>query len=207
MILPWKQTLGFVPDHVVARTLVATKQLIPSIKAESREIMRDHLQKRLPQLKVRRMNDVCYVDTFFLSIPSARVYTCWILFSYKRTGLDVVYLIHRRAQNPSTLTRLVSKCGAPTTLISDNALEFKCKRWVSFLETMSVCSLSSPRRIISAKALPNVAVAQSKLLPFTYYGLLVAPGCPLEFWCYTSLLAVALIGLLCMSSSGGSDQI
>ena len=76
MILPWKQTLGFVPDHVVARTLVATKQLIPSVEAESREIMRDHLQKRLPELKVRRMNDVCYVDTFFSSIPSARVYTC-----------------------------------------------------------------------------------------------------------------------------------
>jgi hypothetical protein len=52
MILLWKQTLGFVPDHVVARTLDATTQIIPSVKAESREIMRDHFQTQLPELKV-----------------------------------------------------------------------------------------------------------------------------------------------------------
>ncbi len=118
LILLWKQTLGFVPDHVVTRTLDATTQLIPSVEAESREIMRDHFQTRLLELKVRRMNDVCYVDTFFSSIPSARGYTCWNLFSYKRTGLDIVYLMRRRAQSPSTLTRLVAGCGAPTTITS-----------------------------------------------------------------------------------------
>ena len=68
MILPWKQTLGFVPDHVVACTLDATTQLIPSVEAESRKIMRDRFQTRLPELKVQRMHDVCYVDTFFSSI-------------------------------------------------------------------------------------------------------------------------------------------
>jgi hypothetical protein len=52
MILPLKQTLGFVPDHVVARTFDATTQLIPSVEAESREIMQDHFQTRLPELKV-----------------------------------------------------------------------------------------------------------------------------------------------------------
>ncbi len=52
LILPWKQTLGFVPDHVVTHTLDATTQLIPSVEAESREIMRDHFQTRLPELKV-----------------------------------------------------------------------------------------------------------------------------------------------------------
>jgi hypothetical protein len=52
MILLWKQTLGFVPDHVVARTLDATTQLVPSVKAESRKIMRDHIQTQLPELKV-----------------------------------------------------------------------------------------------------------------------------------------------------------
>jgi hypothetical protein len=125
---------------------------------------------------------MCYVvDAFFSSILSARGYTCWNLFSYKRTGLDIIYLMRRRAQSPSTLTRLVSKYGAPTTIKSDNAPEFKSKRWVSSLKRC-VYVLSSPRRITLTKALPNVAVALSKPLPSTYYGLLV--GCPLEFWCY-----------------------
>ena len=49
--------------------------MVQSVEAETREIMRDHFQTRLPQLKVRRVNDVCYVDTFFSSLPSIRGYT------------------------------------------------------------------------------------------------------------------------------------
>ncbi len=182
MILPWKQTLGFVPDHVVARTLDATTQLIPSVEAESREIMWDRFQTRLLELKVQCMHDVYYVGTFFLSIPSTRGYTCWNLFSYKHTGLDVVYLMCRRAQSPSTLTQLVSDCGASTTIKSDNAPEFKSKRWASFLETMCIPSEFTEAHhpsngIIPTKTLPNVAVALSKLLLYIYYGLLVAPWC------------------------------
>ena len=64
--MEWKKHLGFAPDHVVAKTLSATTQLIPTVEAETGEIMRDHFQTRLPELKVRRVNeDVCYVDTFF----------------------------------------------------------------------------------------------------------------------------------------------
>ena len=62
--LDWKRTLGFAPDHVVQKTLDATTQLVPTVESETREIMRDHFQTRLPQLKVRRFNDTCYVDTF-----------------------------------------------------------------------------------------------------------------------------------------------
>jgi hypothetical protein len=85
----------------------------------------------------------------------------------------------RRAQSPSTLTRFVSDCGAPTTIKSDNAPEFKSKRWVSFLETMCIRSefteVHHPNKgIIPTKTLPNVAVVLSKLLLSIYYGLLVA---------------------------------
>ncbi|KAI2513042.1 hypothetical protein MHU86_1333 [Fragilaria crotonensis] len=75
-LFKWKQRLGYVPDHVVSRTLSATTQLVKSVESETREIMRDHFQTRLPELKVRRVNDTCYVDTFFSSIPSVRGYTC-----------------------------------------------------------------------------------------------------------------------------------
>jgi hypothetical protein len=65
-LIKWKRHLGFVPNHVVQKTLQATTQIIPTVEAETREIMRDHLQTRLPQLKVCQVNDRCYVDTFFL---------------------------------------------------------------------------------------------------------------------------------------------
>ncbi len=83
----WKKKLGFAPDHVVAKTLSATTQLIPTVEAETRKIMRDLFQTRLPELKVRRVNNTCYVDTFFSSLPSVRGYTCWNLFCFRRTGL------------------------------------------------------------------------------------------------------------------------
>ncbi|KAI2513606.1 hypothetical protein MHU86_746 [Fragilaria crotonensis] len=107
-LLDWKRRLGFIPDHVVSRTLNATTQLVSSVESETREIMRDHFSTRLPQLKVRRVNDVCYVDTFFSCLPSIRGFTCWNLFCFKRSGLDAVYLMRRRSQSPATLPRLIT---------------------------------------------------------------------------------------------------
>ena len=67
---PWNYQLGFVPDLVVQRTLQATTQLVPTIKAESREHIQDHLLTCLPELKHRRINDTACCDTCFSSIPS-----------------------------------------------------------------------------------------------------------------------------------------
>ena len=103
----WKRRLGFTPDHVVAKTLLATTQMVPTVESETREIMRDHFQTRLPQLKVRQVNDICYVDTFFSSVPSVRGFTCWNLFCFRRTGLDVAFLMRRRSRSPTTLPKLV----------------------------------------------------------------------------------------------------
>jgi hypothetical protein len=43
----WKENLSFAPTHVIKKTLEATTQMIPVVEAESREIMRDHIQLRL----------------------------------------------------------------------------------------------------------------------------------------------------------------
>ena len=45
-ITPWKEQLGFVPDNFVDKTLKATTQLVPTVEAETREHMRDHLVSR-----------------------------------------------------------------------------------------------------------------------------------------------------------------
>ncbi len=123
------------------KTLNATTQMIPTAEAESHEIMCDHFQARLPELRVRRVNDLCCVDTFFSSIPLVRGFTCWNLFCFKRKGLDVVYLMRRRSQSPTTLPRMVAECGAPLTLQLDNAPEFKGKRWVDYMDSMAIQSI------------------------------------------------------------------
>ena len=46
----WKQNLAFPPDQVIAKTLLATTQLVPTVEAETREIMRDHLAIQIPEL-------------------------------------------------------------------------------------------------------------------------------------------------------------
>jgi hypothetical protein len=39
----WKHHLGFIPNHVVDKTLSATMQMVDTVEAETREHMRDHL--------------------------------------------------------------------------------------------------------------------------------------------------------------------
>jgi hypothetical protein len=40
--IDWKRCLGFIPDHVVNKTLLATTQLVPTVESETREVMHDH---------------------------------------------------------------------------------------------------------------------------------------------------------------------
>ena len=184
--------MGFAPDHVVLRTLDATTQLVPTVEAETREMMRDHFQTRLPQLKVRRLNDLCYVDTFFSSIPSVRGYTCWNFFSFQRTGWDVVYLMRRRSQSPTTLPKMIAECGAPTRLKSDNAPEFKGKRWTSYLESLSLKSEYTEAHHPNQ----NLAERRGGALKAATVHLLSVTGAHLDFWCfvleYTCLVPTVL---------------
>ena len=143
-------------------------------------MMRDHFQTRLPQLKVRRLNDLCYVDTFFSSIPSVRGYTSWNLFSFQRTGWDVVYLMRRQSQSPTTLPKMVAECGAPTRMKSDNAPEFKGKRWTSYLESLSIKSEYTEAHDPNQ----NLAERRGGTLKAATVHLLTVAGEPLEYWCF-----------------------
>jgi hypothetical protein len=88
---PWKYHLGFIPDHVVDKTLSATMQMVDTAEAETREHMQDHLVSRLPELKVHRVNDTACVDTFFSSITSVRGLTCWTQYYFLKSSFDVVH--------------------------------------------------------------------------------------------------------------------
>ena len=112
-----KHCLGFIPDLVVQKTLKATTQFVPTVEAESREHMRNHLLTRLPELKHRCINDTVCCDTFFSSIPSVRGSTCWTQYLFLRSGLDQVYLMRRRSQYLPTLQWMLVYCGVPTPSI------------------------------------------------------------------------------------------
>jgi hypothetical protein len=85
--------LGFIPDHVVDKTLSATTQMVDTVEAETREHMQDHLVSRLPELKVHCVNNTACVDTFFSSITSVQGFTCWTQYYFLKSGFDVVYLM------------------------------------------------------------------------------------------------------------------
>ena len=125
---PWKHHLSFIPDLVVQKTLKATTQFVPTVEAESREHMRDHLLTHLPQLKHRHINDTVCCDTFFSSIPSVRGFTCWAQYSFLRSGLDRVYLMRRRSLYLPTLQQMLVDWVVPHTIYSDNAREFKSEQ-------------------------------------------------------------------------------
>jgi hypothetical protein len=160
--------------------LLATTQLIPTVEAETREIMRDHLRTRLPQLKVRRVNDKCYVDTCFSSVPSICGFTCWNLFAFKTTGMDAVYLLHRHSQSPTTLSTMITEFGAPTEIVSDNASKFCGKRWKEVLNTYMIHSTFTEPHHPNE----NLAERQGGALKAATVHLLTVTGAPLQYWCF-----------------------
>jgi Reverse transcriptase (RNA-dependent DNA polymerase) len=176
----WKCWLGFIPNEVVLQTLRATTQYVPSVEAETREIMREHLQSRLPQLKLRRVNDRCFVDTFFASIPSVRGYKCWNLFSFENSGLNQIYLMRSRNQSPTTLSSLLSDCGIPRVLKSDNAPEFKGKRWSDI--GRKYCITSEYTEAYHPNQ--NLAERRGGALKAAVVHLMTVTKAPNEFWCY-----------------------
>jgi hypothetical protein len=85
---PWRYYLGFIPNHVVDKTLSATMQMV-----ETREHMLDLLVSRLLELKVHCVNDTACVNIFFSSITSVWGFTCWTQYYFLKSGFDVVYLM------------------------------------------------------------------------------------------------------------------
>ena len=136
-IAVWQRRFGlFLSAGVVRRTLEATTQYVPSLRSEPREIMRDHLKSRTPELKLRRINDKMCVDTFFSSIKSILGYNCWNLHSYDESQLNLVVLQQQRSQSLSSLKSCFNKAGVPHTVHSDNATEFTSAKWKNYLSNM-----------------------------------------------------------------------
>lgn len=179
-ILKWKAQLGFIPDHVVEKTLKCTTQMIPTVEAETREVMRDHFQSRFPQLKLRRINDTVYVDTFFSSVTSVRGYKCFNLYVFKKSGLDRIYLMRSRAQGATTLSEFVTECDIPTKIKSDNAPEFQGKQWMNLIRQHCIqTEFTEPHH-------PNQNLAERRggIIKAATVHILFVTKAPLKYWCF-----------------------
>ena len=176
----WKHHLGFIPDLVVQKTLKATTQFVPTVEAESREHMWDHILTHLPELKHRRINDTACCDTFFSSIPSIRGFTCWTQYSFLCSGLDQVYLMRRRSQYLPMLQRMLVDCGVPHTIHSDNAPEFKSDQWTKLTQRY----LIKNTYMEAYHPNQNLCECHRGVLKVATSHLLLVAGAPLEFWCY-----------------------
>ena len=95
--------------------------MIQTLQAETREYMRDHYKTRVWALRPRRINDICYSDTFFSAIASVRGYRCFQLFAFKRSNYDVLCLMKREADAPSAYEDMIRNIGAPNKTVTDNA--------------------------------------------------------------------------------------
>ena len=151
---------------------------MPSLLSETRSIMRDHLNTRVPELKFRRVNDTMYVDTFFSSVQSVRGYTCWNLHSYKDSQLDVVHLQQRRSQGLSNLKRCFVANGVPHTVHTDNAREFTSKKWKNYLSSIKSTSTEPfhPNQ--------NLSERRGGTLKSWVVHLLTITCAPVDYWCF-----------------------
>ena len=88
--------------------------------------------------------------------------------------------MRRRSQGPTTLPKMVAECGAPVVIKSDNAPEFKGKRWVDYLKSMPI------RSEFTEAHHPNKNLAERRggTLKAATVHLLTITGCPLSFWCF-----------------------
>ncbi len=92
----------------------------------------------------------------------------------------MVYLMRRRSQSPTTLPKMIAECGAPTRLKSDNAPEFNDKRWISYLESLSIKSEYTEAHHPNQ----NLAERRGGALKAATVHLLTVTGAPLEYWCF-----------------------
>ena len=126
----WRERLGFPPEEIVQRTLSNTSQLVMTVEAEQRELMRDHRVTRLLPLRPHRINDTVYSDTFFSSLTSIRGYSLFQLYCLAHCHVDYVYLMRQKSQAPDTFSDFIRNVGAPNYMVNDSAQELTGSSWL-----------------------------------------------------------------------------
>ena len=179
----WRACLGYPTYEVTGKTLANTTQMVQTLQAETREYLRDHYKTRVWALRPRRINDVCYSDTFFAAVLSIRGFKCFQLFAFKKSKLNVFKLMKREANAPEAYEDVIREFGAPNKTVTDNAQVLTGTKWTSINRRYCIESgYTVPHhqhQNFSEGEGGNFKFAILKLMHNT-------PHAPLSYWCYAA---------------------
>ena len=123
-------SLGVASLPVVKHTLQNTSQLVKTVEAEQRELMRDHRVTWLAPLRPHCINDVRFSDMSFSTLSSVRRYTMFQLFSLLEYKVDKIYLMRRKLQAHEKFSDFVRETGAPNHMVKDHSEELMGSDWL-----------------------------------------------------------------------------
>ena len=119
----WKLILGHCSNNVVLNTLKHTTQYFAdSVESEVRAYPRQHCQKQVIPLYLKRIQIRAAGDTFFLSFKSIRGYTYTQLFVLLAYDFLQIQCLRRESQVASVYQDFCREVGAPNELLTDNSM-------------------------------------------------------------------------------------
>jgi len=179
----WRARLGYPTYEVVKATIDNTTQMVQTLQAETREYLRDHYKTRVWALRPRRINDVCFSDTFFSSIVSVRGYKCFQLFAFKDSKVNVIKLMRKESQAPEAYEDIIRQYGAPNKTVTDNAKVLTGTKWTTINRRYCIESgFTVPHhqhQNFSEGEGGNFKFALIKLMHNT-------PHAPISYWCFAA---------------------
>lgn len=110
---------------------------------ESRRPPRRHKRSRFPSLRVKRLDDIAYSDTFFASSPSTRGFVCGQIFYLRNADFNKTYMMKSESQAPEALNKFINEIGAPKQIVTDNALAETKGEWSSTCKRYAITMTST----------------------------------------------------------------
>lgn len=179
MVEGCQDCLGSPPAEATRQTLSATTQLVRIAEAETQKIMRDHKKAQLLPLRPHQLNNVFFMDTFFLTVRSFRGFPCFQLFSGRDSGFGHVDCVKKKAQAATVCQDFARNIGAPVCLVSNNAGKETSGRW----KQISCDAFAEEHHLEARHHNQNLAELRGGNLKRAVANAMAKAGMPLECWC------------------------
>ena len=125
----WRCRMGYPTLEVMEKTLQNSTDMIKTLQSEKRDYVRDHYKTRIWALRPKRINDVCYSDTFFSCVVSIHGFKFFQMFSFNYLMHECIKLMKREAEAPTAYKDIVREVGAPNKMLTDNAKVLTSIKW------------------------------------------------------------------------------
>ena len=93
--------------------------------------MRDYFETSIWTLRLNRIDDKLFSDTFFSSISSIRGCKCFQIFAFKKSKFVTIKLMKRKVQALESYEDVIRSIDAPNRTITDDALVCTGDKWTS----------------------------------------------------------------------------